>query len=64
MVVDGSAKHANEITKEKDPKGQYAIITCFNQVIKQADGISTCTEITLALNCKDLINYILYQIIS
>ena len=36
MVVDSSANYAKEITKEKDPKGPYAINTFNNQVTKQA----------------------------
>ena len=31
MVVDSSVKYVKQITKEKDPKGPYAINTCFNQ---------------------------------
>ena len=57
MVVDSSAKYAKEITKERNPKGPYAVYTCFNQVIKQVHLISTCTGTTLA---KALINYIFY----
>ena len=49
MVIDSSAKYAKEITKEKDPKGPYAINKFFNQVTKQANWIFTCTEIALTL---------------
>ena len=50
--MDNSAKYAKEITKEKDPKGPYAINTCFNQVTKLANWIFTCTEIALNLTEK------------
>ena len=60
MAVDSSAKYAKDITKERDPKDPDAINTCFNQVTNEANGISTCTEMALNLNCKALINYILY----
>ena len=52
MVVDSSVKYAKEITKETDPKGPYAINTCFNYLTKQANSIFACTEITLILTEK------------
>ena len=35
--MDSSENYAKKITKEKDPKGPYAMKTCFNQVTKQAN---------------------------
>ena len=53
VIVDRSANYVKkDITKEKDPKGPYAINTCLNQVTKQANWISTCTEIALTLTEK------------